>query len=717
MRVAVCFRGQLRTYKYTLENLKRFFNTINDGKVTIDYFVHTWDENLYFPTDNHKLSDRENGSYQPADLDREYLEANIPNLKSLIIESHDKYKKRSTTVEHWGALFYSIYQVNLQKLKYENKNNFKYDLVINTRFDLVFPPKDTFPNFNYKDNTAYTFMHLAELRTEEGYLNFDDMIFYGTSRSIDNLVRIYPNFIIPQLDQKKFESHWEKRESWKDIPKIYKLGPGSLLSTYMDDKRINYSDIHPRYFAVARKEVEKNKLDGIKDFTTIKQIHLDFYNQIQFKVIKDSFARKPHAVSKDKVTDYRGIYHPPENGTLDNSELRFTTYASSELEEILEVKHSLYDNEFPDDIFNDSRFIYIYPLFVALHLPWHSSLETIPNEVLEGCRNHKVWIVFENLLEGDTITPAEWNSLHLTLKKLNLPPRNIIFTNNNDLIEDKYAEWFLSQTDFTDQIRVCYVPYDILNIKKLVRKGKLYGDINFDDLYKYKSKNKDKCKHFLKLNRTPRNERIAANIYLMENDILKNTKLSCTEYNWDDSKDIFNYDFVTKESKEKFKKLLPIGISDKDEANTGIIGFGNGFFDPNLAYEKDAYLDTFISIVSTPFPDRRNEMHLHCSTYNPMYNMQPIIQFGPPLALKALQDKGFKTFDNWWPESYDRVQNDNIRLLEVLKVIKELNKLSKEELLAMYLDMKDTLIHNHRLLTTITGKFSMSKGIEIEWKK
>ena len=96
-----------------------------------------------------------------------------------------------------------------------------------------------------------------------------------------------------------------------------------------------------------------------------------------------------------------------------------------------------------------------------------------------------------------------------------------------------------------------------------------------------------------------------------------------------------------------------------------------------------------------------------------MYNMQPIIQFGPSFALKALQDKGFKTFDKWWPESYDRVQNDNTRLLEVLKIIKELNKLSKEELLAMYLDMKDTLIHNHRLLTTTTGKFSMSKGIEV----
>ena len=718
MRVAVCFRGQLRTYKYTLENLKRFFNTINDGEVTVDYFVHTWDENLYFPTDNHKLSDRENGSYQPADLDREYLEDNIPNLKSLTIESHDEYKKRSTTVEHWGALFYSIYQVNLQKLKYENKNNFKYDLVINTRFDLVFPPKDIFPNFNYEDNTAYTFMHLAELRTEEGYLNFDDMIFYGTSRSIDNLVRIYPNFIIPQLDQKKFESHWEKRESWKDIPKIYKLGPGSLLSSYMDDKNIKYSDIEPRYFAVARKEVEERRLDGIKDFQIIKQIHLDFYNFIKYKLVKDGFARKPHGINVTEKTDFDELYFTADqSGALDISGLKFTTYGSSELQNIIDVEFEEYDYEFPEDVFEDSGYIYIYPLFVANHLPWHSSLEIIPKKVMQACRENKLWLLFENTLEGDTIPDEEWASLHLTLYKLRIPPRNVIFTNNNNLLKETYLRWFLSQHKYQEQLRVVYLPYDILNIKGLIERGNLFEHINFEDTYNYKKNNLSSCKHFLKINRTPRNERIASNIYLMQNDILKNTKISCTEYVWDYGLPDFDYEWLTEESKEEFKKLLPLGVDDEDKLNTGPIGFGDGFFNPNKPFEKSSYLDSFISIVTTPFPLRKDEMHLTCSTYNPIYNMQPIIQYGPAGSLKALRDLGFKTFDKWWPESYDRVVNDSDRLLEVLKVVKELNKLSKEEILAMYYDMKEVLIHNHNLIKTCSAQFNISQGIEIKWKK
>lgn len=714
MRIAVCFRGQLRTYKYTLENLKRYFNTLVDEDTTIDYFVHTWNDNLYFPTDNHKLSDRENGSYRPADLDRDYLEDNIPNLRALVIENHDDYKRRSTTVEHWGALFYSIYEVNLLKRKYEIQNNFKYDLVINSRFDLVFPLKDTFPKFNYKENCAYTFMHLAEMRNEGGFLNFDDMIFYGTSATVDNIAKIYPNIIIPQLDQKKFEKYWEKNESWDDVPLVYKLGPGSLLSQYMDDRGIEYSDLHPRYFSVARKEVEDQKLDGINDYGAIRQIHLDFYNKLKFKVIKDSFATKPHALNDSEETEFQEFYHTPfkQNMVIDPSALKFTTYGSSEIENIIECKSETFDT-IPDDVLSSNRFLYIYPLFIANFLPWHSSLEIIPKKILDGCRNNKIWILFENLLEGDTVPDHEWLSLHLTLDKLQIPARNIIFTNNNILLKEKYLEWFLSQNIFNEQIRVEFIPYDILNIKKLIKNDKLYESISFDNLYEFKKQNLNKCKHFLKVNRTPRNERIAANIFLMEKGILENTKISCTEYAWDETVDTYNYKWVTHESKRKFKELLPLGTSEKDKRNTGIIGFGDEYFDPNMAYERDTYLDTFISFVSTPFPSRRDEMHLHCSTYNPMYNLQPIIQFGPPGALQALRKLGFKTFDKWWSEKYDLIQDDSKRLETILEVVEGLNKLSKEQILEMYKDMKEVLEHNANTLKSYRGSFDISKGIEI----
>lgn len=715
MRVAVCFRGQLRTYKRTLENLKRFFNTIDNGNATIDYFFHTWNDNLYFPTDRHKLSALENNTYKLADYDETFLKEQL-NPKMYIIEDHKKYKKRSTTTEHWGALFYSIFHANELKKKYERINKFTYDLVINTRFDLVFPIDDHFPDFKLEENTGYSFMHMEELTGEEGYRNFDDMIFYGCSKSIDQITKIYPRFILQELNKKRFDSYFDKNNDWNDVPKIYKLGPGSLLYFYMNKRGINYSNEKLRFFSVARKEVETKNLDGIKDYAQIRKLHLDFYKRYKFKIIKDNFARKSHCLNIEDESKFQGLYYVnTEEVQLDTSNIKFTTYGSSEIEKIIKIDFDLYDHDIPDTIFDNSKFIYIYPLFIAQHLPWHSSLETLPNKVIQACKKNRLFILFENLLEGDNILPVEWSSLHLTLLKLGIPPRNIIFTNNNFYLNSSYEKWFKKQNFFDERIKAVFLPYDILNIQKLISKGHLYEEVKFDTIFKFKSRNIDKCKHFLKINRTPRNERIAAAIYLMENDILKNTKISCTEYFWNiHDKTYDNFHWLNSDTKNKFKDLLPLGISKKDLDNTGVIGLGDGFFDPNKPYEMSAYLDTFVSIVSTPFPSSKNEMHLHCSTYNPMYNMQPIIQFGPLHALNTLKELGFKTFDKWWSEEYDLVEDNSLRLLEVLKVIKEINKFSKQEMIDMYLDMKNTLVYNYNLLKSFEGKFDINSGIKIK---
>ena len=106
-------------------------------------------------------------------------------------------------------------------------------------------------------------------------------------------------------------------------------------------------------------------------------------------------------------------------------------------------------------------------------------------------------------------------------------------------------------------------------------------------------------------------------------------------------------------------------------------------------------------------------MHLHCSTYNPIYNMQPIIQYGPIGSLSTLKKLGFKTFDKWWSEDYDNIANHKLRLLEVLKIIKQINQFSKSEILDIYFDMKSTLIHNYDLLRSFEAKFDMDRGIRI----
>ena len=82
-----------------------------------------------------------------------------------------------------------------------------------------------------------------------------------------------------------------------------------------------------------------------------------------------------------------------------------------------------------------------------------------------------------------------------------------------------------------------------------------------------------------------------------------------------------------------------------------------------------------------------------------MYCGHPIIQFGPCQSLKIMRDYGFKTFSNWWDESYDEEPDHWIRLQKVMNVTLEVSRLSPKELLNIYIDMKEVLQHNVDLIS------------------
>jgi hypothetical protein len=81
-----------------------------------------------------------------------------------------------------------------------------------------------------------------------------------------------------------------------------------------------------------------------------------------------------------------------------------------------------------------------------------------------------------------------------------------------------------------------------------------------------------------------------------------------------------------------------------------------------------------------------------------MYCGHPIVQFGPYQSLREMRERGFKTFGNWWDESYDDEPDHWKRFEKVMDVILELSKLSPKEFLDIYIDMKEVLQHNVDLI-------------------
>jgi len=84
-------------------------------------------------------------------------------------------------------------------------------------------------------------------------------------------------------------------------------------------------------------------------------------------------------------------------------------------------------------------------------------------------------------------------------------------------------------------------------------------------------------------------------------------------------------------------------------------------------------------------------------TVRPMLLKKPMIVMGPKNYLAYLRQMGFRTFADFWDESYDGYEGAD-RYVRVLALIDQLATKSTNELKTMYWDMEYTLQHNFDLL-------------------
>ena len=81
-----------------------------------------------------------------------------------------------------------------------------------------------------------------------------------------------------------------------------------------------------------------------------------------------------------------------------------------------------------------------------------------------------------------------------------------------------------------------------------------------------------------------------------------------------------------------------------------------------------------------------------------MWYKKPFVLVAPVNTLKVLKDHGYKTFGDFWDESYDDIQNNEERLFKIFETIEFINSKSLEELQDMYNKMKPIIEHNYNIV-------------------
>lgn len=107
----------------------------------------------------------------------------------------------------------------------------------------------------------------------------------------------------------------------------------------------------------------------------------------------------------------------------------------------------------------------------------------------------------------------------------------------------------------------------------------------------------------------------------------------------------------------------------------------------------DKINNSFMYIVTeTCFWDRKK--HLTEKIFKPIASKMPFVLLGCANNLKYLKEYGFRTFDRWWDESYDDIEDPLTRLQAVVNIVEDICKMPNSKLEKMLADMEETINYN-----------------------
>lgn len=186
-RLAVILIGEFRTWKIASKYLINFFSA---RATQVDYFFVTW---------NVTTQTKEILSVTDADIVEPFNAYNGNLVDYKILEPIGRH---NTTYynQAWLAKF-----GNMLKRKYEQKNNFVYDQVVETRPDCYFRKSDT----DWKICKDFEYEGACPRPHDNGFLGIHDVYFRTTSFTNDLLSNRYKFEKSKDYENLVSSNHWE----------------------------------------------------------------------------------------------------------------------------------------------------------------------------------------------------------------------------------------------------------------------------------------------------------------------------------------------------------------------------------------------------------------------------------------------------------------------------------------------------------------------------
>jgi len=287
---------------------------------------------------------------------------------------------------------------------------------------------------------------------------------------------------------------------------------------------------------------------------------------------------------------------------------------------------------------------------------------------------------------------------HLSWKHYSKIYKNIKFK-STDLFVSWFSSRFLMQEDYN---RAGMEPgdiYPVINPKKISQKF-------FSGAWRY-----DPTRHFM-------TAFLAANDITKTNNVSFYHKLSNEDmvnnmwFDWNTFKEKHpNMSKMLLDGNTKLQEQVPLHFEvrhpkacnitqpDPDYNTSGMVN-RRRTQDPERIYTKSFCAIVNETRVTQPWSNISEK------TLNALKAFRPIVMVGAPGTLSYLQELGFKTFGDYWPEEYDSILCTSDRLVAVCDTINYINNFSIDELRKMYRSMIPILEHNYNRVQTVSEWFT-----------
>lgn len=149
---------------------------------------------------------------------------------------------------------------------------------------------------------------------------------------------------------------------------------------------------------------------------------------------------------------------------------------------------------------------------------------------------------------------------------------------------------------------------------------------------------------------------------------------------------------ITEQDIDNFCEKLPLAIDHQNNYDS-TVAVNSHYIQRSLPY----YNNSLVSII-TETDYSTEHISFTEKTYKPLYLGHPFIIVGSPGSLKLLRSQGFRTFSDFWDESYDTTEDGVERLKKIAATCEYIGSWSDEKILEFKKQVREILEHNMRVL-------------------